>query len=67
MHTFLTMERSKGGIGNVFGVTDHFTQYLLAISTGSYPGNTTDPVRGVTELVPSRDGPGQLCYRASSQ
>ena len=30
---FLTLEPSKGGLSNIFLITDHFTKYALAIPT----------------------------------
>ena len=38
---FLTIEKSKGGIENVLVVTDHFTQYSVAIPTRNQTANTT--------------------------
>ena len=38
---FLTLELSKGGIGNILVITDHFTKYALAIPTRDQTAKTT--------------------------
>ena len=38
---FLTLEPSKGGIGNILVITDHFTKYSIAIPTKNQTAKTT--------------------------
>ena len=38
---YLTLEQSKGGIGNILVITDHFTKYAMAIPTRNQTAKTT--------------------------
>lgn len=38
---YLTLETSKGGIGNVLVITDHYTKYAMAIPTRNQTAKTT--------------------------
>ena len=38
---YLTLEQSKGGIGNILVITDHFTKYAMAIPTRNETAKTT--------------------------
>ena len=41
---YLTLETSKGGIGNVLVITDHYTKYTMAIPTRNQTAKPTAEV-----------------------